>query len=81
MLLSDHGLSAGELVGVLRSALALLVLGILADDHDLAMALDNLALLAHGLDGRPDFHLKFLLFAGGLPPHLDLHVIRPRARS
>ena len=46
---------------MLRSALALLVLGILADDHDLAMALDNLALLAHGLDGRPDFHLKFLL--------------------
>ena len=37
--------------------LALLVLGVLADDHDFALALDDLALLAHGLDGRSDFHL------------------------
>ena len=32
------------------SALLLLVLGVLADDHDAALALDDLALLAHGLD-------------------------------
>jgi hypothetical protein len=36
--------------------LALLVLGVLADDHDFALALDDLALLAHGLHGRSDFH-------------------------
>ena len=34
------------------SALLLLVLGVLADAHDAALALDDLALLAHGLDGR-----------------------------
>ncbi len=37
--------------------LTLLVLGVLADDHDFALALDDLALLAHGLHGRSDFHL------------------------
>jgi hypothetical protein len=37
--------------------LALLVLGVLADDHDFAFALDDLALLAHGLHGRSDFHI------------------------
>ena len=40
------------------SALPLLMLGVLADDHDLAMTLDDLALFAHGLYGRSDFHLK-----------------------
>ena len=51
-----------------RSALtlALLVLGVLADDHDFTLALDDLALLAHGLHGRSDFHLFFLLLAS---PH------------
>ena len=39
-----------------RLTLALLVLGVLADDHDFALALDDLALLAHGLDARSDFH-------------------------
>ena len=38
------------------SALLLLVLGILADDHDTALALDDLALLADGLNGRSHFH-------------------------
>ena len=37
-------------------ALTLLMLGILADHHDFALALDDLALLAHGLHGRSDFH-------------------------
>ena len=41
----------------LTLALSLLVLGVLADDHDFTLALDDLALLAHGLDGRSDFHL------------------------
>ena len=53
-----------------QSALALLVLGVLADNHDLAVALDYLALLAHGLDRRSDFHLKFLLFKGVVPEAL-----------
>ena len=42
-------------------ALALLVLGVLADDHDFAIATDQLALVAHGLNGRSDFHLCNLL--------------------
>ena len=58
-----------------RSALtlALLVLGVLADDHDFAMALDDLALFAHGLDGRSDFHC--------ISSYLLLHTIRPRVTS
>ena len=47
----------------LRSALTLLVLGVLANDHDFALALDDLALLAHGLHGRSYFHLFYLLLA------------------
>ena len=42
-------------------ALALLMLGVVTDDHDLALALDDLALLAHGLDRRSDFHIVNLL--------------------
>ena len=37
-------------------ALSLLVLGVLANDHDAAFTTDNLALLAHGLHGRSYFH-------------------------
>ena len=44
-----------------RLALALLVLGVLADDHDFTLALDDLALFAHGLHGRSHFHVLFLL--------------------
>jgi hypothetical protein len=40
----------------LRSALTLLVLGVLADAHDFALALDDLALLAHGLNAGTHFH-------------------------
>ena len=46
--------------------LALLVLGVLADNHNAALALDDLALFAHGLHGRSNFHLYFLLLAS---PH------------
>ena len=38
------------------SALLLLVLRIFADDHDLALTANDLALFAHGLDTRSDFH-------------------------
>ena len=38
------------------SALLLLMLGILADDHDATLALDDLALFANGLDRRSHFH-------------------------
>ena len=37
-------------------ALTLLVLGVFANNHNFALALDDLALLAHGLDARSDFH-------------------------
>ena len=37
-------------------ALTLLVLGVFANNHNFALALDDLALLAHGLDTRSDFH-------------------------
>ena len=38
------------------SALLLLVLRILANDHDAALALDDLALFANGFHRRSDFH-------------------------
>ena len=38
------------------------MLGIVTDYHDLALALDNLALLAHLLNRRSDFHRVYLLF-------------------
>ena len=37
-------------------ALTLLVLGVFANNHNFALALDDLALLAHGLHARSDFH-------------------------
>jgi hypothetical protein len=40
------------------SALPLLVPRIAADDHGRAVPLDHAAALAHGLDGRTDFHLN-----------------------
>jgi hypothetical protein len=40
------------------SALPLLVPRIGADDHGRAVPLDHAAALAHGLDGRTDFHLS-----------------------
>ena len=38
-------------------ALLLLMLGILADDHDFAFSLDDLALFADLLNGRFHFHV------------------------
>ena len=37
-------------------ALSLLMLGVLANDHDTAFAANDLALFAHGLHGRSYFH-------------------------
>ena len=42
-------------------ALTLFVLRILTDNHDLSLALNNLALLANFLYRRSDFHLNALL--------------------
>ena len=39
-----------------RSALLLLMTGILANNHNGALTLDDLALLAHGLYRRPNLH-------------------------
>ena len=40
-----------------KSALLLLVLGILADNHDLALAANDLALFADRLHGRTNLHV------------------------
>ena len=39
-------------------ALSLLMLGVLANEHETAFAANDLALLAHGLHGRSYFHDK-----------------------
>ena len=64
------------------------MLGVLANDHDAALALDDLALFADGLDRRPDFHANILLLSprytagGGIGfQPLDRQVMRPRVRS
>ena len=56
-----------------ESALALLVLGVLADNHDFALALDYLALLHMGFTEG----LTFICFTS----YLLLQVMRPRVRS
>ena len=51
----------------IRSALALLVTRVaLADHHDAAVAADDLAVVADGLDGGVDLHVLscFAVFAG-----------------
>ena len=53
-------------------ALLLLVLGILADHHDLALAADDLALLADGLHGRTNLHAL-------LPPVVESERVRRNA--
>ena len=61
-----------------QSALLLLVLGIVADDHDAALALDDLALFADRLYRRTNFHRYTLLFQDQF---LLRQVIRPLVRS
>lgn len=48
-------------LGQAESALSLFVLRVLANYHDFALALNNLAFFAHGLHGRSYFHLLYLL--------------------
>lgn len=48
-------------------ALTLLVTGIFANHHDVAVAADDLALIAHGLDARAYLHNLFLAIAGLVP--------------
>src|SRR4051794_2491066 len=47
-----------------RSALALLVAQVLADDHDPTVATDDLALVADRLDARLDLHGRVFLTCG-----------------
>src|ERR671931_1978203 len=56
-------LLSGMLIPAMRatSALPLLVTRVLADHEDRAMAADDLALLAHGLDRRSDLHRSVIL--------------------
>src|SRR3954447_6299387 len=60
-------------IRAIASALPLLVLGVLADDHHGAVAPDDLAVVAPRLDGRSDLH-RFL-------DYFKRYVIRPRVRS
>ena len=63
------------------------MLGVLADNHDVTLALDDLALLAHGLYGRSHFHVVSLLTSIQRFPFrqtsqlFERHVMRPRVRS
>ena len=63
-----------------KSALLLLVLGILANDHDAALTLDDLALFADGFYGRSYFHCTASLLHP-IDQFLLRQVIRPRVRS
>src|SRR5690349_24398477 len=58
------GSQRSRCVRVRRSALALLVAGVLADDHDPAVAADHLALVADLLDARLDLHRSLTALAG-----------------
>ena len=55
-------MEAARLAGRYASALALLMLRVLANDHDAAFALDNLALFADGLHARTDLHFDIHSF-------------------
>ena len=60
-----------------RLTLALLVLGVLADYHNLAVALDNLALFANSFDGRLNFHYIIPFLSVLRTYYFFLQVIRP----
>ena len=56
------------------------MLGVFADNHHAALALDDLALFANGLNGRSYFHgIASLL--DPIDQFLLRQVIRPRVRS
>jgi hypothetical protein len=56
------------------SALALLVPRVLADHPDHAFTADDLAVLAHLLDRRTDFHFPISGFPGGSPGRFYLYL-------
>ena len=56
------------------------MLGVFANYHNAALALDDLALVAHGLNGRSYLH-TVNLHIENLSLYLLLHVILPRVRS
>ena len=70
-------LLAQNLTAVFGLALLLLVLGILADDHHMTPAANDLALFAHFFDRRSDFHFVILLCDHDFPRQ----VMRPRVKS
>ena len=51
----------------LRLTLALLVTRVLADDHDVAVTTDHLALVADRLDARVDLHCDSLVSLSSYP--------------
>ena len=63
------------------SALTLLMLRVFTNDHDFALALNDLALFAHGLDGRSYLHWDYLLLGLSRSNHFARHVILPFVRS
>ena len=50
--------NTSHLLQHLQLTLSLLMLGVFANNHDFALALNDFALLAHGLHGRSYFHDK-----------------------
>ncbi len=60
-------------------ALALLVLGVFADDHHAAFALDDLAFFADGFHGRFNLHNDEPPF--DFDAYLERQVMRPFVRS
>src|SRR4051812_1946579 len=57
---SDHVVVVFSCAARCRSALALLVAGVVADHHDSAVATDHLALVTDLLHARVDLHLSAL---------------------
>ena len=53
--------NTSHLLQHLQLTLSLLMLGVFANYHDFALALNDFALLAHGLHGRSYFHCDNLL--------------------
>ena len=64
----DHSiLTSRTLTRPLPSTLALLVTRVLADDHDVAVTTDYLALVADRLDARVDLHCDSLVSLSSYP--------------
>src|SRR5262249_20021793 len=75
--LFTRDVDAGNARHLLLLALALLVLGVAADNHHHSVATDDLAALTARLDRCGDLHVD----VRSLVLYLSLYVIRPRERS